>query len=150
MNDAVAVPPPLIFAPALAIGLALGRTPHDASARNRIARGLGTASIVAGAALGITTFRTLARAHTTTNPYGTPTRLVTDGPFSWSRNPAYVAATSIYVGIAMYQGSLPALVLLPVALALLDHHVVDAEERRLERIFGDDYRAYRARKPRWF
>ena len=155
MDDAVALPPPLLFGAALGIGLALGRAPRgDASGddgrRYGIVRALGTASIVAGVGLGVATFRALRRAGTTPNPYGVPRALVTDGPFARTRNPAYVGATSIYVGVAMREGSLPALVLLPVALALLDHYVVDAEERRLARLFGDAYAAYRARVPRWF
>jgi protein-S-isoprenylcysteine O-methyltransferase Ste14 len=70
--------------------------------------------------------------------------------FEWTRNPAYVGATSIYVGIAMYTRSLPAFVLLPVVLALLDRLVVTPEERYLERRFGDDYRRYCEMVPRWF
>lgn len=150
MKQTVAVPPPLIFGAALGLGLALGRTPRDDAPRARIVRGLGTASIAAGVALGIATFRALRAAGTTPSPFATATALVTGGPFSWTRNPAYVGATSIFVGIAMREGSLPALVLLPVALALLDHHVVDAEERHLASVFGDDFEAYRAQVPRWF
>ncbi len=150
MDDAVTLPPPLVFAAALGVGLALGRTPPENTLRGRVVRALGTASVAAGIGLGIATFRALRVAKTTANPYGTPGTLVTGGPFSWTRNPAYVGATSVFVGVAMREGSLPAFVLLPVALALVDHYVVDAEERRLARLFGDDYSAYRARVPRWF
>ncbi len=58
--------------------------------------------------------------------------------------------TSVYIGIALRTRSIPALVMLPVALALLDSGVVAREERYLERRFGDTYRAYRDRVPRWF
>lgn len=151
MDDAIVMPPPpLIFSAALGIGLALGRTPPDDSPRCRTIRALGTASVVAGVALGISALRTLRVAGTTPSPYGVASTLVTDGPFAWTRNPAYVGATSIFVGIAMREGSLPAFVLLPIALALLDHYVVDVEERALGRIFGDAYATYHARVPRWF
>ncbi len=150
MDDAVSLPPPLLFGAALGIGLALGRTPPETTPRGRIVRALGTASVATGVGLGIATFRALRAAKTTANPYGTPSGLVTGGPFAWTRNPAYVGATSIFVGVAMREGSLPAFVLLPIALALVDHYVVDAEERRLTRLFGDEFAAYRARVPRWF
>lgn len=149
-RPAVAVPPPLVFAIALGAGLALGRTPHDATPRGRIVRALGTASVVAGAALGIATLATLRAAGTTANPYGRASALVTGGPFVWTRNPAYVGVTSIFVGVAMREGSLPALVFLPIALALVDHYVVDAEERYLARTFGEAYDAYAKKTPRWF
>ncbi len=149
-RPAVSVPPPLIFGVALGIGLALGRTPKDASPRSRIVRALGTASVLAGAALGIATLATLRAAGTTANPYGRASALVTHGPFVWTRNPAYVGATSIFVGVAMREGSLPALVMLPIALALVDHHVVDAEERYLARTFGETYDDYARKTPRWF
>ncbi len=50
----------------------------------------------------------------------------------------------------MYARSLPALVLLPIVLALLDRLVVSREERYLERLFGDEYRRYEDAVPRWF
>jgi protein-S-isoprenylcysteine O-methyltransferase Ste14 len=39
---------------------------------------------------------------------------------------------------------------LPIALALVDRFVVAEEERRLEAAFGEAYRAYLRRTPRWF
>ena len=39
---------------------------------------------------------------------------------------------------------------LPVVLAVMQVGVVHREERYLERLFGEDYRAYRARVRRWF
>jgi protein-S-isoprenylcysteine O-methyltransferase Ste14 len=108
------------------------------------------ASVVAGIVIGATTLRTLRRAGTSADPYQPTSTLVTDGVFALSRNPAYVGATSIYIGIAMYARSLPAYTLLPIVLALLDRLVVAREERYLEQRFGEAYRAYRAAVPRWF
>jgi protein-S-isoprenylcysteine O-methyltransferase Ste14 len=146
----VAAPPPLIFGVALALGLALSRLQPQAEQGARFARALGAASVVAGIALGAATIAALKRAGTNLDPYKPSTALVTGGVFAFSRNPAYVAATSIYVGIAMYAGSLPAFILLPVALALLDRLVVNPEERYLARRFGDEYRRYYEAVPRWF
>ena len=149
-NAGVGVPPPLLFVAALAAGLALGR---DMGARDReaqVARMLGTAAVPAGALLGIATILALKRAGTSVDPYKPTTALVTRGVFRFTRNPGYVGATSMYVGVALAMRSLPALTLLPIVLALLDRHVVDREERYLERRFGNAYRAYRDAVPRWF
>lgn len=146
----VAVPPPLLFGVALALGLLAGRIQPQAEKRARFARALGGASVAAGIAIGAVAIAALKRAGTNLDPFKPTTALVTDGVFGLSRNPAYVGATSIYIGIAMYERSLPAFTLLPIVLALLDRLVVNREELYLERKFGDAYRRYREAVPRWF
>jgi len=146
----VAAPPPLIFGGALLLGLWLGRLQPDADKGERLARTLGGASVVAGIAIGAAAVAALKRAGTNLDPYKPSTALATDGIFTLSRNPAYVGAASIYTGIALYARSLPALTLLPIAMALLDRLVVSREERYLEGRFGDEYRRYRDAVPRWF
>jgi protein-S-isoprenylcysteine O-methyltransferase Ste14 len=146
----VAAPPPLLYAGALAFGLAVSRLQPDAEKRARFARTWGTVAVVAGVGIGFAAISALKRAGTNIDPYKPSTALVTDGIFALSRNPAYVGATSIYIGIAMYACSVPAFTLLPIVLALLDRLVVSREERYLERRFGADYRRYRDAVPRWF
>jgi protein-S-isoprenylcysteine O-methyltransferase Ste14 len=154
MNDdevaAIAVPPPLLFAGGLALGLAASRMQPVAAKAEGFARTLGAASVVAGMAIGAAAINELKAVGTNLDPFKPTTALATGGVFRLSRNPAYVGATSIYVGIAMYFRSLPAFVLLPIVLALLDRLVVRPEEEYLERRFGDAYRAYRQGVPRWF
>jgi protein-S-isoprenylcysteine O-methyltransferase Ste14 len=77
------------------------------------------------------------------------TTLVVGGPYRLSRNPMYLALTLLYAGLAAVF-SLPfTLVLLIPCLALLHRGVISREEDYLERKFGDEYRAYRARVRRW-
>jgi protein-S-isoprenylcysteine O-methyltransferase Ste14 len=146
----IAVPPPVLFIIPLALGLALGRGTRTDSRGAAFARTVGVASIAAGAGLGIAALAAIRRAGSSPNPYAPTTALVTDGAFSFTRNPAYVGATAISVGIGLAARSLPALAFLPITLALLDRFVVDREERYLERRFGHVYREYKLRVPRWF
>ena len=146
----VSAPPPLIFAGALVTGLTLGRILHVGEPENALAKNVGAAAIAAGLLLGGAAFGTFKRKGTNVNPYAPSTTLVTGGVFARTRNPMYVGMTSIYIGIALRARSIPAFVMLPVALALLDSGVVDREERYLERLFGETYRAYRETVPRWF
>ena len=41
------------------------------------------------------------------------------------------------------------IVLLPLGIALLYYGVIAREESYMEKVFGDEYRAYRARVRRW-
>jgi protein-S-isoprenylcysteine O-methyltransferase Ste14 len=146
----VAAPPPLIFAVPLVLGLAVSRLQPDPEKSARFARALGGASVAAGIAIGVAAITALKGVGTNPDPFKPTTALATAGIYRLSRNPAYVGATSIYIGVAMSARSLPAFTLLPVALALLDRLVVAREERYLEGRFGEEYRRYREAVPRWF
>ena len=77
-----------------------------------------------------------------------PDRLITSGPYSFVRNPMYLGHLIFLFGLALVTRS-------RVALALAAGNVfwfqarVQADERRLITHFGDPYRAYLARVPRW-
>jgi len=75
--------------------------------------------------------------------------MVTEGPFHYSRNPAYLSMTMIYTGIASLANALWALLLLPVALLVMQRGVIEREERYLERKFGEEYLRYKAQVRRW-
>lgn len=77
-----------------------------------------------------------------------PTRLVTTGPYAISRNPMYVGHLLFLSGLALATGSPVALGGLVWQLRRLRSRVA-IDEERLERIFGDEYRAYIRRVPRW-
>jgi protein-S-isoprenylcysteine O-methyltransferase Ste14 len=144
----VLAPPPLIFAGALAAGLALG---NAAIVRKRSCDIIaGSTVALLGATLGLGTVMALKRAGTHLRPDRPTTKLVTSGPFRYTRNPAYVGATLIYVGAALAARSVPALTFLPIALVVLERGVVEREESYLERRFGDAYRSYKGNVPRWF
>ena len=77
-----------------------------------------------------------------------PDRLVTTGPYALTRNPMYLGHLLSLAGLALATGS-------PVAVAgllwqwrRLGGRVLIDEERLL-RIFGDEYRDYMSRVPRW-
>jgi protein-S-isoprenylcysteine O-methyltransferase Ste14 len=75
--------------------------------------------------------------------------LVTDGVFRWLRNPMYVALTLFLIALAFALASDWTLVT-TAAFALVIHFgVVRREERYLEAKFGDAYRSYKARVPRY-
>ncbi len=73
---------------------------------------------------------------------------MTTGPYAYTRNPMYVAELLLWLGWVILFGSLITLlgfVLLTVVIIL----ILPWEERGLERQFGETYRQYQARVPRW-
>jgi protein-S-isoprenylcysteine O-methyltransferase Ste14 len=145
----VIAPPPLIYLGGLLLGFGLqallGPTPVPGVVRWL----LGGVLIAIGASLARAFFRAFGRASTPVSPYGTPRKLVTGGPYRISRNPGYLGMALVYAGVAVIAGWLWALTILAVVLAVVDRGVIAREERYLERKFGADYLAYRARVRRW-
>jgi protein-S-isoprenylcysteine O-methyltransferase Ste14 len=79
----------------------------------------------------------------------TPRVLITHGPFACSRNPTYLAAMFMWLGWAIFYGSVVNLILAVVGWKFFNYLKVPQEERGLEARFGEAYRAYRRRVPRW-
>ena len=93
----------------------------------------------------------LLRARTTLDPQrpGRTTRLLTSGVFARSRNPIYLGDALLLAALAVGLGNALNFLLLPLFVAIIDRLQIAAEERALQRLFGDEYRAYCARVRRW-
>ena len=109
----------------------------------------GVASIVVGVALIVLARREFAQRGQPTNP-GLPTStVVTTGVFSVSRNPIYLGAVCLLIGIAL-AANLPWFFVLLLPALLACHYVLIApEERYLAAKFGEEYRTYAASVHRW-
>jgi protein-S-isoprenylcysteine O-methyltransferase Ste14 len=93
--------------------------------------------------------RTIEKAGTPIRTDRPVPRLVTDGPFSYTRNPGYLGLTMLYAGIAVLRNALWAILPLPLVLYVIQRQVIGREERYLERTFGEEYLAYKAQVRRW-
>ncbi len=144
-NPGVRIPPPLIFLATFLAGLPLRRWFPAALVSRPIALLLGVAAIaIVGWGLVV-----MQRVRTGIMPHHSASTLVTWGPFRYSRNPLYIAMLLGFLSAALWIGSTPSLVLLPLALVLLYLHVIRREEAYLTRRFGEEYRAYCAQVSRW-
>ena len=102
-----------------------------------VGRAVGWPLIVAG--LGLAAWAVRAAADVDLER---PDQLVLRGPYAFSRNPMYLAAAVVYVGIALVANAAWPLPLLPGVL-LVTHVVVVREERFLEGRFAAGYRSYK-------
>jgi protein-S-isoprenylcysteine O-methyltransferase Ste14 len=76
--------------------------------------------------------------------------VVTDGPYSITRNPLYVFSSIAAAGVGAQMGSITAAVGFGVACAAAFHLVILREERYLAANLGADYLNYLATVPRFF
>ncbi len=146
----VVAPPPLIYLGPLLFGLLVQRVWPVRAMPGLVARLLGLPLLLSGIYLARWGFRTMRAAGTSVNPEEPVQQLVTSGPFAYSRNPLYTALTLIYLGISCLANAFWPILLLPAVLNVIRNGVIAREEGYLERRFGDAYRAYVERVPRWF
>jgi protein-S-isoprenylcysteine O-methyltransferase Ste14 len=143
------VPPPPIYLLALLLGLLLDRRAQVPFLPRGVARVLGWPLVGGGVALVAWFVRTMRGADTTIHINKPVSSLVQNGPFRYSRNPGYLSLTMIYAGIAIVRNALWAILFLPLVLYVIQREVIEREERYLERTFGEEYLAYKARVRRW-
>ncbi|MEQ1679634.1 MAG: isoprenylcysteine carboxylmethyltransferase family protein [Nitrospira sp.] len=94
--------------------------------------------------------RILFTSRQTTLFVGRPsTQLVCDGPFRWSRNPMYVGVLVSLVGLALWGGTWPLYLAVPVTVLILNSVHIPREERLLREVFGEQYLTYRKEVRRW-
>jgi protein-S-isoprenylcysteine O-methyltransferase Ste14 len=77
-----------------------------------------------------------------------PEYLLTEGPYRLSRNPMHVGGIGIWAGWTVWFGSVPVAAGV-AALAAFYRAGIAWEERMLERRWGEEWRAYARRTPRW-
>lgn len=82
-------------------------------------------------------------------PYKPAAHLVTGGVYRLTRNPMYVGAVLMLVGIGVAAGSAPIVVSALPLFLFLNYHVIRREEAYLERAFGPDYLDYCRKVRRW-
>lgn len=148
----VRIPPPAIFLGGLIAAWVLDRGLEfsiDGAGPGWVQIALGGLLVACGLGLIVTAGTTMRRAGTTLMPHRAATRLVSAGPFRFTRNPIYLALTSLYIGVAILANAAWPLVFLPLVLGVLTVSVIHREEQYLRAAFGADYDDYCRRVRRW-
>lgn len=144
--------PPMIYAAALAAGLALqGALPlaWPALVPPLAVQGAGALLAVTGLSLDVWALATLHRARTNILPHRPAEHLVTHGPFALSRNPIYLGNTLLTLGLGLALLNPWLVAAAPLAALATDRLAARREERHLAARFGEAFTAYAARVPRW-
>jgi protein-S-isoprenylcysteine O-methyltransferase Ste14 len=149
----VIAPPPLLALAAIVFGLLLdGLFPAYVLTvllpfNERLP--IGAVLIALGLALVVAANLSFRKAGTHPEPWKPSTALATHGIFRFVRNPMYVGGTVALIGLAIVLAS-DWMIVTTIAMAVILHFgVVKREERYLEARFGDAYRRYRDRVPRY-
>jgi len=111
---------------------------------------LGIVLIVIGIVLAVTAAMLFRRENTEINPTSATNRkLVTSGPFRFTRNPMYLSLVLVTLGIAFWVGAWP-MFLAPLAtFVTVKWFHIPFEEAKMRRQFGEAYDAYCGRVRRW-
>lgn len=147
------VPPPLLPLLALLAAIALdwltGLSFLPAIGPEAWTRWVGLALCAAAIILAVAGFRTFTAAGTNVDPRHPATRLVTHGPYRFTRNPMYVGQILFYLGLCLVFSLEWGLILTPILWLVFDRMIVAREERYLANKFGDPYRTFLERTRRW-
>ena len=141
--------PSAIFVGCLALGWGLTALLPAHDGLIELLRIKGSLCLAAGLGLAICAHATLARAGTTTLPHQAATRLVTSGPFRFSRNPTYIGQTLIIAGFGALQASPWYIAASVIYLMLITRFAIKPEEAHLAERFGLEWEAYRMEVRRW-
>ncbi len=154
MNDHVkdtpgVIPPPPIYGCALLVGLGLDWLWPYPVLPDLAQYWVGGVVIALSFVLIALVLRQFVRAKTSFSSHSPSSALITSGPFRYSRNPAYLSLSMLFVGIGIVVDSVWILGLGIVAVLITHYAVILREEAYLERKFGDEYRTYLVSVRRW-
>ncbi len=145
------IPPPLYM---LAVALAIYATHRYLPIRAPVDTGIanwGWLLSLLGIGLVAWAVATFRRARTTINSTepSKATRLVTCGPFQFSRNPIYLGFVLILAGWALWLDNWMGFLGVPLFVTVVTVLQIVPEEQALQNRFGEEYARYRQRVNRW-
>jgi protein-S-isoprenylcysteine O-methyltransferase Ste14 len=146
------LPPPVLLMAALAVAIVLEWGPLQFLAppvgfNLQVIIG---ALLVAGSLwLVMGAVRTFQREGTNVIPTRPALKVVTDGPYRFTRNPMYLGMVLFLLGISLIFSLEWGVILTPVLWIAFDRLIVAREEVYLTGKFGADYQALRDKTRRW-
>jgi protein-S-isoprenylcysteine O-methyltransferase Ste14 len=148
----VPVPPPLAFIAGIIAGFLLHLVAPvylvDSEETARALGWVGAGLMAISVGLVIATVVAFRKARTTPFFDEASTSLIVQGPFRVSRNPLYLAAALLHLGLSLRANAFwPLLLLVPAFFVV--NRLIRREEGYLAQRFGSEYEAYCRRVRRW-
>ncbi len=140
--------PPVWLIGHLALAWLIGRL-FPLTLAGAAGRWIGAALVLAGLALMAAAIIKMNSRKTTVIPRRAPSVLVTDGAFSVSRNPIYLADALILAGAILWWDAVVALPLVGAFVWVIQTRFIKDEEARLTEAFGPEFDLWAARVRRW-
>lgn len=141
--------PPVWLAAFMILGWALSEHAPDWRFQSQTTIALGAALIAAGVALAVWSAVFFWRARTSIIPGREADRLITQGPYRFSRNPIYLADLLVLVGLGFALGSIWPFALAPVFVWVLERRFIAPEEVMLRRRFPQAFADWSSSVRRW-
>jgi protein-S-isoprenylcysteine O-methyltransferase Ste14 len=144
------VPPPLVMILLIVVGLVIQfASPQRVLTEGWVQLVVGLPLLAIGLVLTRRSLK-LFSVEGTDERYAEPTSVIVQtGPYARTRNPMFVGAVLLYLGVALAVNTVWILLGLPVLTLYLHFGVIRREERFLEARFGRDYTDYKTKVPRW-
>ena len=111
--------------------------------------GAGRVLILTGFSVVFYCARMFKKAGTPLRPFLPVKRVLTTGPFRYSRNPVYLGMIILLAGWAIALGSLSPWIGVSFFIALITNYWIIPEEAQMERQMGQEYLDYKAQVRRW-
>lgn len=144
----VRIPPPVWALILLLISYAVARAFRLPALLRSDAAAL--AVFIAGFCLALWGERTFVHAGTELMPASaTNSKLVTNGPFRYTRNPMYSGLLLVTFAVALYFGTWPFYAAVVLLFVLIQMAFIPFEEAKMERQYGAAFRQYKSRTRRW-
>ena len=109
----------------------------------------GIVLILLGLLMAVHVVRLFKKKDTEINTFKTPRKLVTGGPFRFSRNPVYLGFAISLTGVWILLGTLLPVIGCLLFVLVCNFWQIPHEERALKRQFGQAYKNYRSKVRRW-
>lgn len=147
---AILIVPPIWVLTLIAFGLVVNALFPSRTLFDWRSYPVGIILCVLGAASVFTSIAIFRRRGTEIEPASRKnTVLITDGPFSFSRNPIYLGMTLVLFGVAFFVGTLPMFLAPIIFFCIINFVFIPYEEQKMERQFGESFVEYKHRVRRW-
>ncbi|MEX0345790.1 MAG: isoprenylcysteine carboxylmethyltransferase family protein [Rhizobiaceae bacterium] len=144
--------PPIIYVAAAAIAIILAVFYPMAwlpSPLAELAFATGVVIIAGAVFIEFKAMQALKQGDTTVLPTKRSDHLVTDGPYSFTRNPIYLGNTMLMIGAGFVFGVFWFFLAAIIAAFVTTKLAIEPEEKHLEHRFGKAFRDYRKKVRRW-